>query len=106
MSFKIALITVLLAAGFAGLALLLELVITSSNAEKYSAIGTILAATAVIPTLFFLGYQSWQMKRAVHIQAKQSKMQLETFRVEHGPYVFIEDDNHMLTRNDPEGGWF
>jgi hypothetical protein len=33
-------------------------------------------------------------------------MQLNAFRVEHRPYLFIEDDKHYLGKNDPEGGWF
>jgi hypothetical protein len=104
---KLTICMLLLLAGFAGIALLLEIVITSSNAQRYSAIGAIFAAAGALFALLVFGYQSWQMKQTVAIQAEQSKMQLEAFRVEHRPYLFVEDDRKFyLNRNDAEGGWF
>jgi hypothetical protein len=90
----------------AAVAMLLEHVITSSNANKYSAIGTLFAAFVGLAALLFVGIQAIQLKTSVDIQAQQSQMQLAAFRVERRPYLFLEDVDPILSRNDPEGGWF
>ncbi len=96
---KFAISIVFLILGVAGLALLLDVVITAINAEKYSAIGTILAAIVAIPALFFVGFQAMQLRKSVDLQ-------VDAFQLEHRPYLFLQLPQVSVWRNDPEGGWF
>lgn len=80
--------------------------ITKQNAEKYSAIGSILLAIVGIPTLFFLGYQTMQLKRSVDIQSTQNTIESTKFDLEQRPYVYLKLNKLSVTPNQSEGGWF
>jgi hypothetical protein len=81
----IGLLCLFLAAAFA-----LEVLIKTSNADKYTALGTILAAIATIiaaiggiAAFFFVGYQAVKLGESVNLQR-------EEFSLEHRPYLYTE----------------
>ena len=93
------LLTGLVIAGV-GFFFLLDTVITADNAEKYSAIGTLLAAFIAMPALGVIVFQSYQLKNSVDVQAKDSNLS-------HRPHVYLEFKLH----NPPvwqtnAGSWF
>jgi hypothetical protein len=107
-SHKLPIAIFLILLGIAGLALLLDVIITGSNANKYNAIGTILAALVGIAALVFIGYQASQLKASVDLQGKQIQAQGEEFRLERRPYLYLHLplDEVRVWRNVKERAWF
>jgi len=102
--------------------LLLERFITESNANKYSAIGTLLAAVVGIFALFFIGYQAVQLRKSVDLQLDQIEfissqttqlrrsveLQAKEFLLEHRPYLYIHLPSNEVEvgYNEQERAWF
>ena len=81
--------------------LLLKRFINESNANKYGTIGTILAALVGMFALFFIGYQSEQLRN-------QIKLQTDEFHLEHRPYLYIHlpPDQLKVWYDEGERAWF
>jgi len=107
-SHKLPISIFLILLGIVGLALLLNVVITASNANKYNAIGTILAALVGITALLFIGYQASQLKTSVDLQRKQIQAQAEEFKLERRPFLYLHLplDKVGVWRNVAERAWF
>ena len=77
----------------AALAVFLWLAVKRQNADRYSAIGTCLAAAATISAFFFLGYQI--------------KLQTDAFQLEHRPYLYLSFDPVGMGQDEPKREfWF
>jgi hypothetical protein len=75
---------------FVGAALILEMLIKTSNASKYNALGTLIAAIGTvlvaiggIGALLFVGYQAVKLGESVNLQR-------EELTLEHRPYLYVE----------------
>jgi hypothetical protein len=90
MGIVIALVVIGLLCIFVALAFMLETLIRTENANKYSALGamlaafgTIIAALGGIGAFFFVGYQAAQLAESVNLQG-------EEFALEHRPYLYLD----------------
>lgn len=106
-------IVVSLLALFAGAAILLEVLIKTSNVSKYTAIGTVIAAIGTIVAaiggigaLYFVGYQAIHLKRSVDLQGDQIRAQSEEFHLDRRPYLYVELRDLRIWKNPIEKNWF
>lgn len=74
--------------------LLLNEKIKENNANKYSAISTVMAALVGIFALFFIGYQTLQLRKSVNLQRQE-------FALEHRPYLYLNIPADKLTLCNP-----
>lgn len=107
-SFRLALSIALIAVALIAITLFLDVRITESNASKYAAIGTILAAIMAVLALFVVAYQTMQLRTSVNLQGDQIRLQAATFELEHRPYLYLylPSDQLKVWLNQAEGGWF
>jgi hypothetical protein len=78
--------------GFVGAFAFLVFVINHQNADKYTAVGTILAAIGTVGAFIFIGYQTVQLKNE--------------FDLQHRPYLYVHLPQPIVGFNPTEKAWF
>ncbi len=80
----------------------LESILTDSNAQRISALATVVGSIGSIVVLAFLSYQSLKLRDSINLQAESTRLQTESFNLEQRPYLWLDMHSNMSKGDPPD----